>query len=1262
MVIQENHRFTGPYFANEIEGASFSPDGKIFVTCSNDCTAKIWSRDGLLIRTLRDTLIVRDFMNGVVFSPSGNEIVTLYEDFGAIIWNIDGTIVKRIPKDREQTRRAVYSKDGEYLVIIFEKRAELLKRDGTLVTALKYPYKHKEEGFNPNRILGHDAHFSTDGKLITLAVEYFKYIENVPGQYSTGKNQFRLITFNTEGVVTSNNPILEDQEPYINFDQASGNLITLNNTDAKLWSAQGKLIESLASDVSSRLVYLKSGWRMKTRIELWPENFEKSKDHFLAYSPNRKEFLFSEGNKLWLESGKGEVIVSYGKPINWFNALDISPYNSQIGLAKFDGRKNAFDVVFIDLNEFKVNIKNIQFTKENSFSGFKFSPAQPKTANDVFFAVGNHNKLYTYNRDGKKLSETETFTNPNWQLAGLCFSSDGQYILVNNNKDDVKSYLTSTLKESGSTSNGKSVGVPGIIDSKGLSYYINKYITPIDDRFYLYTYWQDTAQIKMYSNPNFSINLGRAVSTSAVSTDGNKIALGSSRGSLTLCDRNGRLIKKFRNHHTGSFSAYFSKDNRFLITCSEDCTVKVMRTDTWEYFTLVFSGENWIIYTDDGYFEASKDGGKLLAMVAGKEGYSIDQFAVKYNRPDIILKRMGLSTPELIAHYEQQFRKRLRKLGLIEEKLAADFHIPTATIKSIETNGKSATVSFSLSDTQYNLTRYNIYVNDVPVFGAYGKPVVGKNVDAAESIDLTFGHNKIEVSCTNEKGTESYRAMVYATSNQRVEGDLYFLAFGVSNYLDQKLNLQFAHKDVADLERTLNGLKGFGYSNVYTKVLTNEMVTPQAIKTSRDFVKNAKPDDTFILFIAGHGMHDKDADATYYFLTYNTDLNNLKATAADFETIEDLLQGIPPRNKLFLMDACESGEIDEETYETLTGSQTLSGLGIASRGFKATSSPSTAISQPSAKRTYLYQKDRYIYNDLVRRSGAIVFSSSKGGELSYERSDLENGVFTEYLIKALTTSKADNDGDRRVSVNELKDYISQQVANVTNGLQNPTIDRDNIYQKISLSYNTNLAEGKTALDDLNIEMVEVKGGKFKYLNDKKANVPNFKIAVFEVTQSLWKAVMGNNPSMYSSCDQCPVDNVSIDEIRQFIAKLNQKTGMNYRLPNDAEWELAAKGGDYEIQRRFAGGVWSSPPEDYAWFKGNSEGKTQRVGLKQPNELGIYDMSGNVAEICEAYKPKNEPTTICGGSIDDGEMWISNRSYRNNVVGFRLALSVDEKKK
>ena len=130
------------------------------------------------------------------------------------------------------------------------------------------------------------------------------------------------------------------------------------------------------------------------------------------------------------------------------------------------------------------------------------------------------------------------------------------------------------------------------------------------------------------------------------------------------------------------------------------------------------------------------------------------------------------------------------------------------------------------------------------------------------------------------------------------------------------------------------------------------------------------------------------------------------------------------------------------------------GVGIASRGFKKVGTervevPAGAVStsSTSAKRNYLYQKDRYIYNDLVRRSGAIVFSSSKGGELSYERSDIENGLFTEYIMKALTTTEADKDKNGTVSTDELREYVSTQVAKASGDLQHPTVDRDNIYQK-----------------------------------------------------------------------------------------------------------------------------------------------------------------------------------------------------------------------
>jgi hypothetical protein len=145
------------------------------------------------------------------------------------------------------------------------------------------------------------------------------------------------------------------------------------------------------------------------------------------------------------------------------------------------------------------------------------------------------------------------------------------------------------------------------------------------------------------------------------------------------------------------------------------------------------------------------------------------------------------------------------------------------------------------------------------------------------------------------------------------------------------------------------------------------------------------------------------------------------------------------------MDACESGEIDEEDQGQMLSVAT--GVGIASRGFKNTSSQTTINEQRTTKRSYLYQKDRYIYNDLVRRSGAIVFSSSKGGELSYERSDIENGLFTEYIMKALTTTEADKDNNGVISTDELRNYVSEQVAKASGDLQHPTVDRDNIYQK-----------------------------------------------------------------------------------------------------------------------------------------------------------------------------------------------------------------------
>lgn len=509
-------------------------------------------------------------------------------------------------------------------------------------------------------------------------------------------------------------------------------------------------------------------------------------------------------------------------------------------------------------------------------------------------------------------------------------------------------------------------------------------------------------------------------------------------------------ILSFNGHSRSVTSVTLSPDSKYLASTGKDNKILIWDLQSKKKVVNMYlvSERDWLINTDDGYFDGSRNGCEGLALEANLNGIGIDQLAYIFNRPDkiynVFRENSGLS-----QYYYNYYLKRLKRIKINEKELASNVHVPQVIINETKVEDKYAIVDFSLIDSKYNIKTYNIFINDVPLFGVDGKEVLMKNVNLNERIELTNGKNKIEVSCINEKGTESFRALTFASYHGKTKRDLYLLAFGVSKYQNSAYNLQFADKDALDLAKIIESYKGKGFENVYTKVLTNEQVTPEAIKTAKDFIKNAKPDDTFILFIAGHGMHDKDAEATYYYITSNADINNLKGTAVDFETIEDLLQGIPPRNKLFLMDACESGEIDEEDQGQMIAS--AKGVGIASRGFKSISSPSTVNNQPSAKRSYLYQKDRYIYNDLVRRSGAIVFSSSKGGELSYERSNIENGLFTEYIIKALTSTEADKDSNGVVSTDELREYVSAQVAKVSGDLQHPTVDRDNIYQKFGFT-------------------------------------------------------------------------------------------------------------------------------------------------------------------------------------------------------------------
>jgi len=156
-------------------------------------------------------------------------------------------------------------------------------------------------------------------------------------------------------------------------------------------------------------------------------------------------------------------------------------------------------------------------------------------------------------------------------------------------------------------------------------------------------------------------------------------------------------------------------------------------------------------------------------------------------------------------------------------------------------------------------------------------------------------------------------------------------------------------------------------------------------------------------------------------------------------------------------------------------------------------------------------------------------------------------------------------------------------------------------------------------------------------------VPSFYLAKYPVTQRLWQAVMGSDPERlaFKGSGSRPVERVSWDDAQEFIQKLNQLTGERYRLPSEAEWEFAARGGIDSNGYKYAG---SNKLKEVGWYDENSHGETKPVGLKFPNELGLYDMSGNVREWCEDVWHDNYE-----GAPDDGSAWVKGGEQNFRVV-------------
>lgn len=515
------------------------------------------------------------------------------------------------------------------------------------------------------------------------------------------------------------------------------------------------------------------------------------------------------------------------------------------------------------------------------------------------------------------------------------------------------------------------------------------------------------------------------------------------------------------NGHTSSVTkAILDPAFNRLITSSTDATIKIWDIKTGKLVVTIIpvDKDKRVFITPDNYYFAPKNSLNAIGFKQGIEFYPTEQFDLKFNRPDIVLERLGYSDTGLIKVYRNAYEKRLRKSGFNEEMFTAEWHTPEVNILNADETGYTTgqpelSLSVRGTDNRYNLDRINVWVNDVPVYGTNGISLRAEPTDSLVKtipVPLSEGQNRITVSCHNEKGVESLKAskeIVY-DPQMPVKPDLYVIALSVSDYQDSRFNLQYSVKDGKDVADMFGSVRSS--TDEYNRIIIDTLFNRKAVKENffalKEKLMKTKVDDQVIVFASGHGLLDKNLD--FYFASWDIDFRNPEIRGISFDDMENLLDSIPARKKLLLVDACHSGEVDKEIGPELVAMNVEKTDDITFRGnvreynFRGVADGIAAGSGTSLDNSFELMQE--LFTGLDKGTGTTVISASAGKGYALESDKWNNGVFTYTIINGLKNKAADRNKDRKITISELRDYSIKQVVQMTGGKQKPTARRESI--------------------------------------------------------------------------------------------------------------------------------------------------------------------------------------------------------------------------